>query len=94
MGEVVKETKYKILIKRDVKTKDGKKTFDSYTLVDEENGGKKIDTVVCKSVDPTKLKELRECNKAYITGDISVNMFGYEYPKAFIRSIDTIEKIR
>ena len=86
------EKKYKILVK-DCQSKDGKKKFKTYKLVDEENGGRLTDCVMCKTIGSVYLEELSFCKKAYITGDISINTSGYEYPKAFIRSIDSVEKI-
>ena len=85
--------KFKVVVQRNVETKDKKKKFDVFKIIDEENGGRKVDTVMCKSVDNAMLAELRECNKAYITGNITVNRTQFEYPKAFVRTIDTVEKI-
>lgn len=81
----------KIIVK-DCKTKDGKKSFKSYKLVDETNNGKLVDCVMCKSIDSVALAELNATHKAVIEGDISIN-HNYEYPKAFIRSIDKVENV-
>lgn len=81
----------KIVVK-DCKSKDGKKEFKSFKLVDTENGGKLIDCVMCKSIEATKLAELSGAHKAIVEGDISINN-NYEYPKAFVRSLDKVIKI-
>ena len=46
------------------------------------------------SVAPEMKAKLDDCVKAEINGDISINNTGYEFPKAFIRSIESVEKIR
>lgn len=84
--------KYKIIVK-ECTSKDGKKTFNTYKLVDEENGGRLVDCVMCKSISATAKEQLDSVHKAYVEGDISINRGGYEYPKAFIREIVNIEKI-
>lgn len=81
----------RILVKN-CKSKDGKKAFKSYKLVDDENNGKLIDCVMCKSIEASKMDELNKCVKAEIEGDYSIN-HGYEFPKAFIRSITSITKL-
>ena len=86
------EKKYKIVVK-DCTSKDGKKKFKTYKLVDEENGGRLTDCVMCKTINATQLEELNSCKKAWVAGDISINTTGYEYPKAFIRSLNSVEKI-
>ena len=43
---------------------------------------------------PEMKAKLDDCVKAEINGDISINNTGYEFPKAFIRSIESVEKIR
>lgn len=88
----MEEKTYKIIVKNG-QTKDGKKKFKVYKLVDEENGGKLVDCVMCKSISSVMIEELSVCNKAKVTGDISINLYGYEYPKAFVRQIDSVEKI-
>lgn len=80
----------KILVKN-ATTKDGRK-FKSYKLVDSDNNGKLIDCVMCKSIEASKLDELSKTNKAVVEGDISIN-YNYEFPKAFVRSIDRVTKI-
>ena len=83
---------FKIII-RTVKTKDGKKTFKSYKLVDEENNGKLVDCVMCKTISVEQKAVLDSMHKAEVSGDISIN-FNYEYPKAFVRTITDIVKIK
>lgn len=84
-------TKYKVIV-RSVKSRDGKQTFFAYKVVDEEDHCKLIDGVICKTVDTAKLEQLQANKKSVITGDISINREGYEYCKAFIRTIDSVEK--
>lgn len=79
----------KIIVKS-MKTKDGKKTFKSYKLVDENNNGKLVDCVICKSVAKDMLTKIDEKHKCVVVGDISIN-YNYEYPKAFIRSIESVK---
>lgn len=81
------------IIVKDVQSKDKKKSFKTYKVVDKENGGKLTDTVMCKTIDPKMKALLDDCKKAKVVGDISINTTGYEYPKAFVRSIDSVEKI-
>lgn len=79
----------KIIVKT-MKTKDGKKTFKSFKLVDDNNNGKLVDCVICKTVSKDMLAKIEEKHKCVVIGDISIN-HNYEYPKAFIRSIDSVE---
>ena len=79
------------IIVRDCKSKDGKKSFKSYKLVDEANNGKLIDCVMCKTIAPEAINALNANHKSKVVGDISIN-HNYEYPKAFIRSLDFVEK--
>lgn len=83
---------FTVLVK-DCKTKDGKKSFKSYKIVDNDNGGKLVDCVMCKTIDSKMKAELDTMYKAKIKGDISIS-HNYEYPKAFVRTIDEIEKVR
>ena len=80
----------KILVKN-ATTNDGRK-FKTYKLVDEANNGKLIDCVMCKSIEASKFDELSKCNKAVVQGDISIN-YNYEFPKAFVRTIEEVTKI-
>ena len=80
----------KIIVKT-VKTKDGKKTFKSFKLVYENNNGKLVDCVMCKSIDETMKAKLEKTHKAVVVGDISISN-NYEYPKAFIRSIEDVKE--
>ena len=82
----------KIVVK-EVKSKDGKKTFKTYKVVDSENHNRLIDAVICKSVDKKMVDTLNECNKATVTGNITINTTGFEFPKAFVKTIDSVEKI-
>lgn len=82
------------IVVKEVQSKDKKKTFKTYKVVDEDNKGKLVDCVMCKSVAPEMKAKLDDCVKAEINGDISINNTGYEFPKAFIRSIESVEKIR
>lgn len=92
MADLVKMPKaYKVLV-RDGQTKDGKKKFKSFKIVDEERQGKLVDCVMCKSIDDEKMSRLSKTHKAYITGDINIS-YNYEYPKAFVRQIDDIKEI-
>lgn len=81
------------IIRKEATTRQGKK-FNAYKLVDEEKGGKLIDCVICKSVDPSMLGKLSACNKAGVIGDIEINDYSYEFPKAFVRSLEAVTKIR
>ena len=78
----------KIIVK-DCKSKDGKKSFKTFKLVGEN--GKLIDCVMCKSIEASKRAELESFYKAKVVGDISIN-YNYEYPKAFVRSLEQVEK--
>lgn len=86
------QKKFKIIVK-DCKSKDGKKEFKTYKLVDEDNNKKLVDCVMCKSIDPAMKAELDKHHKAYVIGDIEINNNAYEYPKAFIRQITNVEKV-
>ena len=86
------EGTFKIIV-REVTTKDGKKKFKTCKFVDEENKDKLIDCVLCKSVEDSTRDELYSCDKAQIRGDVSVDRYGYEYPRAFVRTITQIVKI-
>lgn len=81
------EKAYKIIV-RSVKGKDGRK-FNTYKIVDEENHGKLVDCVMCKSVGDETVKKITEAKKCFIKGDISISN-NFEYPKAFIRSVTEI----
>ena len=83
---------FKVIVK-EVKSKDGKKTFKTYKIVDEENNGKLVDAVMCKSIKSSMLDTLNECKKATVTGIAHINHNGFEFPKAFITSIEKVEKI-
>lgn len=80
----------KIIVK-DCKSKDGKKEFKTFKLVDEANNGKLVDCVMCKTIDPAMRAELEKHHKANVEGDISISE-NYEYPKAFVRTITKVEK--
>lgn len=83
---------FKIVL-REVSTKDGKKKFKTFKFVDEENKGKLIDCVICKGVEDGAIEMLNSCNKASIEGDVAVDRCGYEYPRAFVRTISNVVKI-
>lgn len=85
------EKKYKVIV-RNVKSRDGKQTFFAYKVVDDEDHGKLVDGVICKTVEASKLEELQANGKSVITGDITINREGYEFCKAFIRTIDSVTK--
>lgn len=87
-----KAEEFKVLVK-DGETKDGKKKFKYYRIVDEKNNNKLVDTVMCKSVKSAMVDELNLCKKAVVTGIMHINNNGFEFPKAFITSIEKIEKI-
>lgn len=89
---VSEEKVYRMII-REVTTKDSKKTYKSYKIVDEDNRGRLVDCVMCKTISGVMLEELSVCNKAKVTGDITINTTGYEFPKAFVRQITSVEKI-
>lgn len=80
------------IISRKVKSQDGKQEFDTFKVVDEENHNRLVDGVLCKSVDDKYKKELVKNGKSLVTGDIQIDRNGFEYPKAFIRTITSIEK--
>lgn len=83
-------TIYRIIPKQ-VTTKD-KKTFTAFKLVDDDNNGRLIDCVMCKGVKADQISEIAECHKAEITGEVQISQ-NYEFPKAFVKSIDSIKKI-
>ena len=87
----VEAVEYKI-ISRKVKSTDGKQEFDTFKVVDEENHNRLVDGVLCKSVDDKSKKQLIENGKSVVAGDIQIDRNGFEYPKAFIRSITSIKK--
>lgn len=78
---------FKVVV-RNVKGKDGRK-FNTFKIVDEDNHGKLVDCVICKSVPEAVIKQITEAKKCFVKGDISINN-NFEYPKAFIRSVTEV----
>lgn len=76
------------IIVRSVKGKDGRK-FNTFKLVDNDNHGKLVDCVICKTVSEEAINKLVKSGKAIVKGNISISN-NFEYPKAFIRSLDEV----
>lgn len=85
----MEEKEFKIIVK-EVTTKDGKKKFKSFKFVDDENKGRLIDCVICKSVDDGALDIISSSKKVKVTGEVYVERNAYEYPKAFVRKATNV----